>query len=245
ASRHLLDAWEVSTPLLAAHRHNEAQAAAQIIERLQQGQRVALISDAGTPGVSDPGGRIVREVRQAGYQVMPIPGPSAPIAALMVSGATSDENPAFVFAGFLPPKQQARQKWLGQWKSIAAPVLMFETPHRLKASVADLLKVYGAERTISVARELTKRFEEFATLAIAELPAWLNENPHRSQGEFVLVLHEAKQETVETDALLQTLLPELLSQLSVRDAVRIVTKVSGLPRSRVYQAALQHEASKK
>lgn len=125
ASRTLLDAWGVSTPLMAAHRHNEASAAQAICERLAQGQRVALVSDAGAPAVSDPGARIVRAVREAGYAVVPVPGPSAVIAALMGSGATSDENPAFAFAGFLPAKAVARQRWLRQWCALPAPVVMF------------------------------------------------------------------------------------------------------------------------
>src|SRR5699024_6197556 len=193
SSRHLLAAWDIATPLLSAHRHNEAQAAQQIIKRLAQDQRVALISDAGAPGVSHPGGRIVREVRQAGDRVVAIPGPSAPLTALMASGATSDENPAFLFAGFVPPKRLARQKWLAQWRTLSAPVVMFETPHRLAASADDLLTVFGPDRTITVARELTKRFEEVATLPLAELSTWLKQEAHRTQGEFVLVLHEAQQ----------------------------------------------------
>lgn len=112
SSRPLLDAWDIRTPLMAAHRHNEAAAAEAIVQRLEAGQRVALVSDAGAPAVSDPGARIVRRVREAGFPVVPVPGPSAVITALMGAGVTSDENPAFVFAGFPPPKQGARRKWL-------------------------------------------------------------------------------------------------------------------------------------
>src|SRR5699024_794435 len=132
STRPLLQAWGVQTPLMAAHRHNEAMAAEQIVQRLAQGDRVAWVADAGAPAVSDPGARIVRAVREAGYQVVPIPGASAVITALMGTGATSDENPAFAFAGFVPTKQQARRKWFAQWQSFAGPVLMFESPHRLR-----------------------------------------------------------------------------------------------------------------
>lgn len=191
ASRTLLDAWGVSTPLMAAHRHNEASAAQAICERLAQGQRVALVSDAGAPAVSDPGARIVRAVREAGYAVVPVPGLSAVIAALMGSGATSDENPAFAFAGFLPAKAVARQRWLRQWCALPAPVVMFESPHRLAATLADLREAGGPARLLTVARELTKRFEEIATMPLGEAADWLAADAHRGQGEFVLIVHQA------------------------------------------------------
>src|SRR5690606_33644960 len=146
ASRSLLDAWGIATPLMAAHRHNEASAAQTIVERLERGERVALVSDAGAPAVSDPGARIVRAVREAGYGVVAIPGASAVITALMASGVTSDENPAFVFAGFMPAKSAARQKWLRRWCALPAPVVMFESPHRLTAAIKDLVLVCGPER---------------------------------------------------------------------------------------------------
>ena len=222
ASRKLLDAWGVGTPLMAAHRHNEASAAQAICERLAQGQRVALVSDAGAPAVSDPGARVVRAVREAGYAVVPVPGPSAVIAALMGSGVTSDENPAFAFAGFAPPKAAARQRWLRTWCALPAPVVMFESPHRLAATLADLLEVCGPARKLTVARELTKRFEEIATFALGEGAAWLAADPHREQGEFVLIVHadEAAEDEGEVDARADALLDALLETLSVRDAAR-------------------------
>src|SRR5690606_22020374 len=173
SSRPLLDAWGIGTPLMAAHRHNEAAAAQTIVQRLEAGECVALISDAGAPAVSDPGARIVREVRQAGYPVVPVPGPSAVIAALMASGATSDENPAFVFAGFSPSKAVARQQWLRQWLSVPAPVVFFESPHRLAAVLKDLAQLCESQREVTIARELTKRFEQIVTLPAEQAPAWL------------------------------------------------------------------------
>ena len=234
ASRKLLDAWGVGTPLMAAHRHNEASAAQAICERLAQGQRVALVSDAGAPAVSDPGARVVRAVREAGYAVVPVPGPSAVIAALMGSGVTSDENPAFAFAGFAPPKAAARQRWLRTWCALPAPVVMFESPHRLAATLADLLEVCGPARKLTVARELTKRFEEIATFALGEGAAWLAADPHREQGEFVLIVHadEAAEDEGEVDARADALLDALLETLSVRDAAKVAAKVTGLPRTR-------------
>lgn len=239
ASRPLLDAWGISTPLMAAHRHNEAAAAQAIIQRLAQGERVALVSDAGAPAVSDPGARIVRAVREAGHQVVAIPGASAVIAALMASGATSDENPAFVFAGFMPPKAAARQKWLRRWCAMPAPIVMFESPHRLTAAVADLLQVCGPGRKLTLARELTKRFEQVHTLPLGEAENWLAADPHRHQGEFVLIVHEAQEAAgEEMDPAVLELLDALLDSLSVRDAARVAAKVTGLPRDELYTLAL-------
>lgn len=244
-SRALLDAWGVETPLIAAHRHNEARAAQTILERLAQGQRVALVSDAGAPAVSDPGARIVRAVREAGYGVTAIPGASAVITALMASGATSDENPAFIFAGFVPPKSGARQKWLQRWCAVPAPVVMFESPHRLAASIRDMLEVCGAERKLTVARELTKRFEQVHTVALGDALAWLEGDSHHGQGEFVLIIHESESGETddEMDPAALTLLDALLETVSVRDAARIAAKVTGLPRDVLYARALARQAS--
>jgi len=241
ASRALLDAWGIATPLTAAHRHNEAGAAQAILQRLAQGERVGLISDAGAPAVSDPGARVVRAVREGGYGVVAIPGPSAVITALMASGVTSDENPAFVFAGFMPPKAAARQKWLAQWCAVPAPVVMFESPHRLEAGVRDLLQICGPQRQLTIARELTKRFEQVATMPLGEAPAWLAGDGRRQQGEFVLIVHQAPDAPREAlpDASALTLLDALLETVSVRDAARVAAKVTGLPRDVLYAAALE------
>lgn len=238
-TRQLLDAWGITTPLMAAHRHNEAQAAQSIVERLARQERVALVSDAGAPAVSDPGARVVRAVRQAGFRVVPIPGPSAVIAALMASGVTSDENPAFVFAGFPPPKTTGRLAWLRQWCAIPAPTVMFESPHRLAATLRDLLEVCGPERTVTVARELTKRFEEIATLPLGEAADWLQASPQRAQGEFVLIV-QAPETAVDTGvtAAADDVLRALLEKLSVRDAARIAARITGAPRDALYSRAL-------
>lgn len=243
ASKALLDAWGVTTPLIAAHRHNEAGAAESILARLSLGERVGLISDAGAPAVSDPGARVVRAVREAGYSVVAIPGASAVITALMASGVTSDENPAFAFAGFMPPKAGARQKWLQRWCAMAAPVVMFESPHRLAAAVKDLELVCGPERLLTIARELTKRFEQVVTLPLGQVGAWLAQDSHRSQGEFVLIVHEAPGavDDGEIDASTYTLLDALLETVSVRDAARVAAKVTGLPRDTLYALALERQ----
>lgn len=244
SSRSLLDAWGISTPLMAAHRHNEAAAAQAICQRLEQGQRVALVSDAGAPAVSDPGARVVRAVRDAGFAVVPVPGPSAVITALMGSGVTSDENPAYAFAGFAPAKATARQRWLRSWCALPAPVVMFESPHRLAAMLADLLEVCGGQRVLTIARELTKRFEQIVTLPLAQVADWLAQDPHRSQGEFVLIVHAADAgsnadgEGVPDDPATVVLLDALLETLSVRDTAKVAAKVTGQPRDVLYALAL-------
>lgn len=245
ASRALLDAWGVSTPLMAAHRHNEATAAQAIVERLAAGERVALVSDAGAPAVSDPGARIVRAARQAGYLVIPIPGASAVIAALMASGVTSDENPAFVFAGFMPAKSGARQKWLKQWCALPAPIVMFESPHRLSAAIKDLLQVCGPDRLLTLARELTKRFEQVHTVRMAEAADWLAQDAHHGQGEFVLIVHQAEQQAVsdDIDPAAVVLLDALLEHMSLRDAARVAAKVSGVQRDVLYALALARKGA--
>jgi len=244
-SRALLQAWDVHTPLIAAHRHNEAQAAQAILARLQRGERVGLISDAGAPAVSDPGGRIVAAVRQANHRVIPIPGASAVIAALMASGATSDANPAFAFAGFAPAKSAARAAWLRQWCALPAPVVLFESPHRLAALAQDLVQWCDPQRLVTLARELTKRFEQIVTLPVAQLPAWLAADAQHQQGEFVLIVHEmpraippAHAQALPPEAL--TLLDALLAEsLSVRDAARVAARVTGTSRDALYREALQ------
>lgn len=242
STRPLLEAWGVQTPLMAAHRHNEAQAAEQIVVRLAQGERVALVSDAGAPAVSDPGGRIVRAVHAAGYQVVAIPGASAVITALMASGVTTDENPAFVFAGFTPHKSLARKKWLQKWGACDAPVVMFESPHRIKAAIKDMTEIYP-DRTVTFARELTKRFEQVHTCEMAEAQIWLASDNHHEQGEFVVILHAAPVVAigVELDAETQKWLQVLVEQVSARDAVKIAVKATGLPKDMIYEWVLANK----
>ena len=240
STRPLLEAWGITTPLMAAHRHNEAAAAEQILERLEQGERVALVSDAGAPAVSDPGARIVRAVRQAGYEVVALPGASAVITALMASGVTSDENPAFVFAGFSPHKSTARKKWLQQWAACDAPVVFFESPHRLAAVLKDLSALFP-QRHITFARELTKRFEQIHSCEVEQAAAWLASDAHHQQGEFVLILHAeeaASKDSMGIDAATQQWLRALLGQLSARDTVKVAVKATGLPRSLIYDWVL-------
>ncbi len=238
STRPMLDAWGIRTPLIAAHRHNEAQAAQAIVGRLAAGERVALVSDAGAPGVSDPGARVIRVVREAGFTVVPIPGASAVITALMGSGVTTDENPAFVFAGFAPSKRVARQRWLAQWTAIPAPVVIYESPHRLRETLRDVVDTCGPARGITIARELSKRFEEIVTLPASEALTWIDA-PHREQGEFVLIISAPPAATEEgIDGRAGEILQWLMEVASVRDAARLASRITGVPRDALYAHAL-------
>lgn len=251
ATRTLLDAWGIATPLMSAHRHNEASAAQAIVERLQTGQRVALVSDAGAPAVSDPGGRVVQAVHAAGLKVVPLPGPSAVIAALMATGVTTDASPGFMFAGFAPTKSLARQRWFKQFSGLPAAIVYYEAPHRIAASLEDLLSVAGEGRLVSVARELTKRFEEIATMPLGQIAQWIQDDPHREQGEYVVILHpEQRMESPDDQAVdpsansasVDSWLDALLETVSVRDAARIAARATGQSRDTLYARALARKS---
>lgn len=235
----LLNAYSIHKPLIATHQHNEALAAERLIELLAADKRVAFVSDAGAPAVSDPGAKVVAKVHEAGFRVSPIPGPSAVITALMASGFTSDEQPGFAFAGFVPNKKNARRDWLHYWLAQPLTVVMYEAPHRLKACFQTLIELSATNptRQIMVGRELSKRFEEIGIMPIAELLDWLSADKQREKGEFVLVLEPAQQIQAEQDYAL--LLKELLAHgVSVRDSAKILHKVMGVSRDEAYQAAL-------
>jgi 16S rRNA (cytidine1402-2'-O)-methyltransferase len=246
ATRVLLDAWGIRTPLISAHRHNEASAADAIVQRLAAGQRVALVSDAGSPAVSDPGARIVATVSKAGYQVIPLPGPSALIAALMSSGVTTEDHPEFVFAGFAPTKSMARLKWFKYWCAIPAALVFYEAPHRISASLRDLLAVCSPTRPTTLARELTKRFEQIVTLPLEQACEWVLADAHREQGEYVVVLHNevpsSEVETQDVSASLYAWLDALLPLLSVRDVAKVAAQATGLSRDAVYARALARKS---
>ena len=247
ASRTLMDAWGITTPLIAVHRHNEATAALAIVERLQAGQRVALVSDAGSPAVSDPGGRVVQAVHAAGLKVVPLPGPSAVITALMATGVTNDSSPGFVFAGFAPTKAMARQRWIRTWTQLPAATVFYEAPHRILASLQDMLVVLGPERRVAFARELTKRFEEVASMPLGQAQTWLTADPHREQGEYVVIVSAPEVAPSaaldpEGGAAIDVWLAALLEVVTVRDAARIAAKATGLSRDTLYARALALKA---
>ena len=222
--------------LLALHQHNEAEAAALVVERLRQGQRVAYVSDAGTPAISDPGARLVAAATQAGLAVVPVPGPSSVTAALSVAGIDLAQPRAagFVFAGFLPSKSGERAAAAAALATEPRAVVLLEAPHRIEAA-AQALAGLGARR-ITVGRELTKQFEQITTLAAQALPDWLAADPNRVRGEFVLVLHPAP---VAAEAGTDTrVLRLLLTELPLKSAVRLAAEITGLSRNALYDAAL-------
>ena len=234
-TQQLLRAYGLDRPgsqLLAVHQHNEAEAAHSVLERLGQGQRVAYVSDAGTPAISDPGARLVAAVRQAGFRVMPLPGSSSVTTALSASGMTGDSG--FVFAGFLSSKTTERQLAVQKLAQESRAVVLLEAPHRIEA-LAQALAVLG-QRPITLGRELTKQFEQIETLPAQDLSAWLAEKPERLRGEFVLVLHDAPVDdsTGEGLRVLQLLLPEL----PLKTAVKLAAEISGESKNTLYDLAL-------
>lgn len=222
--------------LLALHQHNEAEAAQHVVQRLQSGQRVAYVSDAGTPAVSDPGARLVATVRAAGLPVVPLPGASSVTTALSVAGIAESGEGGFVFAGFLPAKAGERTAAVQVLAGEQRAVVLLEAPHRIEA-LACALAALG-QRQITVARELTKQFEQLATLPAGELPAWLGAEANRSRGEFVLVLHPRPQTSGEDVPGLRVL-ELLLGELPVKTAVRLAADITGAPRNTLYEAALK------
>lgn len=244
-SQALLKQWDIESTVIAVHRHNEAKGAEQIIAYLEANQSVALITDAGSPAISDPGARVVAAVAQAGYRVVPIPGPSAVITALMASGATSDASPEFLFAGFVPNKSAQRLKWLSQWLHASHAVVMFESPHRIKTTVQAFTTVFGAARQVTLAKELTKRFETIKTLTSADLLTWLEQDAHNQRGEFVLILHPAPLEALPQHASEQNiaLVDALLEVLSVKDVVTVLNKAQIMRRRDAYKLALSRSSS--
>jgi len=236
-SQALLRSYGVSKPssaFLALHQHNETTAAEDVIVRLQSGQRVAYLSDAGTPAISDPGAKLVAAVQAAGFRVIPIPGASSITALLSVSGCQGDGS--FVFLGFLPSKALERQTAIQAMAQETRTQVFLEAPHRIEALAKDLALL--GERMVSVGRELTKQFEEVAVMRADRLSSWLDASAQRSKGEFALVLHPL---AVAAPGLgeAERVLDLLLAELPTKSAVRLAAQISGAPRNALYALALQ------
>lgn len=241
----LLRAYGIDKPtahLLAVHQHNEAEAAQQVVQQLQQGLRVAYVSDAGTPGVSDPGARLVAAAQSAGLRTVPLPGASSVTTALSVAGAVahSTDQGGFVFAGFLPTKYAERAAVIAQrWAQEPRCVVLLEAPHRI-SELAQALAVLG-DRPVTLARELTKQFEEVTTRPARELPAWLDGAPQRSRGEFVVLLHPVA--VASDDGASLRVLRLLVQELPLKTAVRLAADITGAPRNALYNTALEWKRS--
>ena len=237
-SQGLLRQYGIEKTLLAVHEHNEAEAAIGIIERLQRGERVAYISDAGTPAVSDPGARLVAAVRNAGLAIMPLPGASSVTTALSAAGISGDSG--FIFSGFLPSKAGERDQAVALLQAEQRAVVILEAPHRIEA-LAQAMAVLG-DRPVTIGRELTKQFEEIATVTAGSFSSWLAAGSQRTRGEFVLVLHPAPQALPRDDGV--RVLQLLLDQLPLKTAVKLAADITGAPRNDLYETALRLKQAK-
>jgi 16S rRNA (cytidine1402-2'-O)-methyltransferase len=236
---HLLTRYGLSKNLIAAHEHNEREAADKLIARLQAGERIALVSDAGTPAVSDPGARIVDAVRRAGFRVMPLPGASAAVASLSASGLVHDQ---FYFVGFLPTKGKQRDTALTKLLGITATLVFYEAPHRIADTVEALTKAFGPSRQIVFARELTKLFEEIHRCPLSEAAAWIAADANRQKGEFVILVEGAPAEVEHDDAEAERILSILLAECSVKQAAALAAQITGQKKNALYDLALRLKA---
>ena len=240
-SQQMLRQWGLVLPhaqWCAVHQHNEAQAAEQLIVRLQQGQKVVYLSDAGTPGISDPGARLVQSVQAAGFRVIPLPGASSLTALLSVTGLSGDGR--FVFHGFLPTASQEREQRLQAMSQEPLAQVFLEAPHRMSALARDLQSL--GERPLTVGRELTKQFEEVALVSAQDLGNWLAASPTRLKGEFALVLHPLSH-AKDNHAQAEQVLTLLLAELPLKTAVKLAAQISGAPRNKLYEQALRKKTS--
>jgi len=232
-TRTLLARYGIDRPTVALHQHNERAASGKLLKLLMEGKNLALVSDAGTPALSDPGALLVEAAHRAGIKVSPVPGPSAAAAAFSAAGFAADR---FLFAGFLPASAAARRKAL-EALEVDCPLIVYEAPHRILDTVQDLAARFGAEREVAIGRELTKKFEEVVRMKLGDAAAWLRAEPQRMQGEFVLVVAAGQPRTPQAaDA--DRILEALLEAMSPSEAARLAAKITGLPKRGLYQKAL-------
>jgi len=234
-SQRLLEAHGIDTRMVAAHQHNENAAAGKICALLAQGRQVALISDAGTPAISDPGARIVAAVQAAGHPVVPVPGASALTAALSAAGITDGR---FLFHGFLPARSAARRAELERLRELPLTLAFYEAPHRVREAVEDMLAVLGEGRELVVCRELTKLFEQIVRMPLAAAPSWFEADPNRLKGEFVLLL-SAPPARAGLPPEAERVLGLLLGEMPLKSAARLAAEITGANRKQLYQRALE------
>lgn len=235
-SGRLLQQYQITTKTLALHDHNERDRAPDVVARLSQGKSVALISDAGTPLISDPGFHLVRLARDEGIRVVPVPGPSAMLAALSAAGLPSDR---FVFEGFLPSKGVARKKRLEALAAETRTVIFYEAPHRLLDTLADMVAVYGEQRHVVLARELTKTFETIKGDSVGALQQWVSSDPDQQKGEIVLLVKGLEAgDSEEGAAEAQRILKLLMAELPLSQASALAAKITGVKKKPLYQLGL-------
>ncbi len=236
-TRELLAHFDIHTPLVALHAHNEAGAAAELLAPLAGGGTLALVCDAGTPAISDPGERIVALAHARGVRVIPVPGASAVVCALSACGLPTGR---FAFEGFLPARAAARRTLLESLREERRTLVFYEAPHRLAASLSDLAELFGAARPAALARELTKRFETVRRATLGELNAWVADDPGQCRGEVVILVAGAPEAARATDeAELRRVLTVLLDELPLKRAVAAAAALTGAPRNRTYEVALE------
>jgi len=237
----LLQHFAIQTPMVALHEHNERELAPGLVKQIGEGQTLALVSDAGTPLISDPGYRMVRLAREAGLNIIPVPGPSALIAALSASGLPTDH---FVFEGFLPSRQTARKARLEALRSEPRTLVFYEASHRIVDCLKDMLVVYGVERRAVLARELTKQFETIRDGTLQELVRWISDDPNQQKGEFVVVVEgEQASEAHAVDAEAERVLNLLLDELPIKTAAKLAARITGVNKRALYDRALRIKAA--
>jgi 16S rRNA (cytidine1402-2'-O)-methyltransferase len=240
-SKPLLEKFAITTPLRSYHDFSSPAATQRLLDVLCSGQSIALISDAGTPLISDPGYRLVREVRNAGITVLPVPGASALTAALSVSGLATDR---FTFEGFLPAKAGTRQNALKSLAQETRTLVFYESPHRIRATLTDMCELFGSAREIFVGRELTKMFETHFLGTLEAALGWLDSDANNERGEFVLVVQGCASEELQDQSLASALLlvKGLRSEVSLKRAVALASELTGVRKNTLYQAALEQES---
>ncbi|MBL4820678.1 MAG: 16S rRNA (cytidine(1402)-2'-O)-methyltransferase [Gammaproteobacteria bacterium] len=240
-SARLLDSFGIKTRMVSFHDFSSSKRLQALVDKLEMGQSIALISDAGTPAISDPGYELVRLVRQRKIPVIPIPGASAALAALSVAGLPSDR---FVFEGFLPARSGARKNRLQALASECGSIILFESPHRIIACLEDIVSVMGPQRPLYIGRELTKKFETSRLDTVQNCLQWIRDDSHQQKGEFSLVLAGRSKEDQAVEKMGQGMrvLNILLTEMSVKKAVKLAAQISGAAKNSLYEAALKKQA---
>ena len=236
-SKKLLAHFNIKKPMISLHDYNEKERSKVLLKRLQKDQNIALISDAGTPLISDPGYHLVTTIRDANINIIPIPGPCAAITALCASGLPTDK---FIFEGFLPVKPGLRKKRLEELKNDTRTIIFYESPHRLIKTINELTKIFGANRPTVLARELTKKFETIYSANLDAIQKWLTVDPNHQKGEFVILIHGACKgdRRVALDRRVAQILKILLTELPVKQAAHLTAQITGESKNKLYKIAL-------
>lgn len=241
-SQHLLSVHAITTAKwISLHQHNEAAVSEKILAMLDAGKSIALVTDAGTPGISDPGAILVRQVRARNHRVIPVPGPNAAVCAMSAAGIV---NPHFLFYGFLPAKSGLRKRELAALQSYPYTLIFYEAPHRILECVEDMLEIFGSDRELTIARELTKLFETIHSGTLRQVLDWLQADANQQKGEFVLLLSGAEvPEKSEISDQARHMLTCLLVELPLKQAVKLTVEISGENKKALYQLALDLKAA--